>query len=63
MVRRRSRECGLLKVSTTPKFDWGARHTAKTSWLNPTVTPNQESAKDWLSHDVQDTIEHSLGVG
>ena len=27
------------------------------------MTPEQESTEDWLGHNVQDTIEHSLGVG
>lgn len=37
--------------------------TAKTSWLNITVTPDQESAEDWLGQYVQNTVEHSLRVG
>lgn len=27
------------------------------------MTPDQEGTEYWLSHDVQDTVEHGLGVG
>ena len=27
------------------------------------MTPEQESAKDWLGQDVQNTVEHRLRVG
>ena len=38
-------------------------HTAKSSGFNVTMTPEQESTKDRLGHNVQDTVEHRLGVG
>lgn len=41
----------------------GKRPTAKTSWFNTTVTPEQESAEDRLGQNVQNSVEHSLGVG
>lgn len=40
----------------------GGRLTSETSRLNTAVTPDQESTKDWLGQDVQDTVKHSLGV-
>lgn len=37
--------------------------TAEASGFNIAVTPEQESTKNWLGQDVQDTVEHSFRVG
>lgn len=36
---------------------------AKASRVDVAVTPKEESTKDWLGEDVEDTIESSLGIG
>lgn len=36
--------------------------TPKTSWLDAPVAPDQESSEHWLGHDIQNTVEHGLGV-
>ena len=63
MVPRHSHEYGLQKVSAVQsKAQCGGQLTAKTSWLNTTVAPDQECTEDRLGHDVQDAVEHSLRV-
>lgn len=63
MVHHHSHGCGLQKSQRNSKAKRRGRLTAKTTWLNTTVTPDQESTEDWLGHDIQDTVEHSLRVG
>ncbi len=61
MGPHRNRECELRHVRRNlPQRD--RELTAETCWVNVTVTPEEESTEDWLRHDVQNTIEHSLRV-
>ena len=34
----------------------------KDSWVDVAVTPEEQGTEDWLSHDVKDTVESSLGI-
>ena len=34
----------------------------KSAWIDVTVTPEEESSKDRLGQDIEDTVEYCLGV-
>ena len=51
----RARDCWVIIVITDVKTQPGRVDVA--------VAPQEEGTKDWLSHDIKDTIENSFRIG